>query len=148
MGADNMSAYKISIVPPNLIDYMWADIAPIIKRPIDLSHDEVTLEIAKKELESGGVSLVLITKGPQLVAINTLEVRTFPTGKKCMYIPLTGGDELDGWMEEFLGMVTATAKQHGCSHIRGLAVRKGWLRKLEGLGFEPISTTIEMEIPQ
>jgi len=141
-----MSDYKISIVPPNMVEYLWEDVAPIIQRPIDLSHNEVTLDIAKKELMSGGVTLVIVTLGDEIVAINTLEVRTFPTGKKAMYIPLTGGDHLDYWMLDFLAMVKEMAKAHGCTHIRGLAVRKGWLRKLEKLGFEPISTTIELEI--
>ena len=141
-----MSEYKISAVPANMIECLWDKIEPIIRRPIELSHNEVTVDIAKKELMSGGVMLIVITKGPDIIAINTLEVRTFPTGKKALYIPLTGGDDLDKWMEEFLETAKQIAIGYKCTHIRGLAVRKGWLRKLEYLGFEPISTTIEMEI--
>jgi len=141
-----MSEYKISVVPANMIECIWHMVEPIIKRPIDLSHDEVTLEVAKETLMNGGIMLVVITKKAKIIAINTLEVRTFPTGKKVLYIPLTGGDDLDCWMDTFIKTATQIALGYNCTHLRGLAVRDGWLRKLKHLGFEPISTTIEMEI--
>ena len=49
---------------------------------------------------------------------------------------------LDEWAEDFMVILKAAAKGYGCSELRGMAVRKGWMTKLKPLGWEEMFTTV------
>lgn len=139
-------SYIIAAIPITLVEVLWDDVVPHLERVVDVSHGEITCDSVKKSILSGKVLLIAICKGNQIIAVNTIEVRTFDSGVKALFIPVTGGDELEGWMDQFLDVAEQIGKEQGCSEIRGIAARKGWLRKLKNQGWGEINISIGKQI--
>ena len=142
MGSTRMSNYIIAAVPISLIEVLWDRVSPILQRVVDVSHKEISLESVKRDTLSGNTLLVAICKGKEIVAVNTIEINTLASGLKVLFVPVTGGDELDGWMDQFLEVAEAIGKEHGCQEIRGIAARRGWLRKLKDQGWQEYNVAI------
>ena len=131
LGAGSMSDLTISTVPPNLIDVMWSKLRPHLELVIDRAPDEVSLETVKAKLKKGDAMIITISDGETVVAVNTLEVQIFETGHKVLFIPMTGGERMEEWLDRFLDMAHAVARDLKCHELRGMACRKGWLRTLK-----------------
>lgn len=136
----------IAAVPQTMLDLVWDRVVPHLEKPIALSHGEVTLESIKKRLLSGDVLLITVSRGTEIIAVNTVEVRTCESGLRALFIPLIGGSEMDEWMDRFLDIVKAIAKDFNCTELRGIAARKGWMRKLAPLGWSEVSTIIKCDV--
>mgnify|MGYP001074508027 CR=1 FL=1 len=136
----------IAAVPPTMIPLIWDKVEPEILKPIKLSHGEVTLESAKHRLETGQSMLITVSRGTKILAVNTVEVREFESGVRTLAIPLIGGSEMDQWMDRFLEIVKAIAKDLNCTELRGVAARKGWMRVLRNKGWEELSTIVKCNV--
>jgi len=136
----------IAAVPATMIELVWTKVEPHIQRVIDKAPDDLLMSKIKDRLISGSTLLVTISRDTEVIAINVLDVKVLDTGKRVLYIPITGGDELDSWMADFLKIAAAIAKDYNCTELRGMAVRKGWMRKLKQFGWEESFTTIRCEI--
>ncbi len=138
----------ISACPVTLVELVWPKVEPCLALPIAKANGEVTMETTKAKLLSGEALLMIVSRGTDVLAAATIEVRTYESGQRGLYIPLVGGREMDLWMFRFLDIAKAIAKDHNCSELRGIAVRKGWLRKLKDLGWEEVSTIIKCNVEQ
>lgn len=136
----------ISAVPPSLVPLIWDKVLPHIEKPIKLSHGEVTVESIKKRLEIGQAMLITVSRGTTIIAVNTVEVREYESGVRTLAIPLIGGSEMNEWMDRFLDIVKAIAKDLNCTELRGIAARKGWMRVLRSKGWEELSTVIKCNV--
>ena len=136
----------IAAVPCTMIDLIWDKVDHILARPIAKAHRELTIESLYAKLKSGEALLMTVSRGSEVIAAATLEVRTFESGMKALYIPLVGGTDMDSWMLRFLEIAKAIAKDFGCEELRGVAARKGWLRKLQDLGWEEVSVAIKCKV--
>lgn len=135
----------IAAIPVNLIDVVWPQAEPLLKKAIDLTN-EVTLESVYSRLKSGDDLLLTVSKGPDIIAAITLEIRTFDSGVKALWLPLVGGDMMAEWMDRVLEVSEAIAKDFSCGELRGIAVRKGWMRKLAPLGWEEVCTIVKKTV--
>lgn len=140
--------YIISAIPVEMIDPIWPMAEPHLQKVVDVAHGEVTLESLKMRFLSLSAILLTINKGLNIVAVNSLEIRTFDSGVRAMFIPVTGGSELDGWYNQFMEVAISIAKEHGCTELRGLAARRGWLRKLEPLGWETLHQVVRYKLEE
>lgn len=136
----------IAAVPAGLIDVLWDRIIPFMEMVEVRQPEDVDIGIYKERLEAGNYLLITISRGSEIVAINILDVRVLDTGYRCLYIPITAGEELDVWMEEFLEVAKRVAKDYQCDEIRGIACRNGWLRKLKPYGWDTAYTTIRYKL--
>lgn len=141
-----ISEYTIAAVPWEMIDLIWDRVAPLIQKVVEKAHGEITLDSVKARLKTGNSLLITISRGSDIVAVNTMELRIMDSGLRAMFIPITGGSELDGWMDQFLEVAKALAKDYNCTELRGLAVRKGWMRVLEKQGWEEVHTIIKCDL--
>ena len=141
-----MSDLVIAAVPCTMIDLIWDKVLPFVKMVEEKTPEDIVAEVTKVELLKGALLLVTISRGTDLIAINVLDVRTLDSGVKVLYIPITAGSEMDLWIDRFLEITTAIAKDYNCVELRGLAVRNGWLRKLKPYGWEEMFTTIRYKI--
>lgn len=140
--------YVISAVPITLVDVVWPQCIEHIQRVVDRAHGEITLDSVKSRLMTGNSLLVTISKGVEIVACNILEVRVMDSGLRALYIPITGGHDLDQWMPRFLEVAKAIGKDYKCKELRGLAVRKGWMRVLKQYNWEEVHTVIKCDIEE
>ncbi len=136
----------IAAVPSNMINIIWDKVEPLLEMVVRKSPEDIVAEVTKEELLKGALLLVTISRGTDIIAVNVLDVRTLDSGIKVLYIPITAGSEMDLWIDRFLEIATAIAKDYNCVELRGLAVRNGWLRKLKPHGWEELFTTIRYKI--
>lgn len=141
-----MSEYSISVVAPAFVDIIWDQVLPHLQRVVDVAHGEMTCDSVKKRLQSGDSVLVTISKGSEIVAINTLEIRVMDSGLRALFIPITGGNEMFKWKDDFQAMAIKMAKFYNCTELRGLAVREGWMDVLKPMGWEHVHEVIKLEI--
>ena len=146
LDTDSVSNYTIAACPCTIIDLIWDKVKHILELPINLSHGEATLTSTYNKLKSGESLLITISDKDVVIAVCTIEVRTFESGIKALYIPLIGGKNMNLWMDRFIEIAKGIAKDFGCTELRGIAVRKGWMRKLQPLGWEEVSTVIKYNI--
>lgn len=136
----------ITTVPCAMINFIWNKIIPFIRMVEEKSPEDIVAEEVKKRLLNNDQLLVIIYRNSDIIAINVLQITTLDTGNKILYVPITAGAEMELWLDEFLKIAIAIAKDYNCIELRGLAVRNGWLRKLKPYGWEELFTTIRYKI--
>ena len=127
-----MNIYALNNI---MLPSIWPAVIPLMNKVIEKAPDNLCLESEYKKIESGNTILVLIENETGIIAINTLELVTFGTGKRSLSIPITSGTRIDEWLDDFLVLAETIAKNLGCSTLLGYSCRsaKGkdaWLRKL------------------
>lgn len=133
------TGYVIAAIPPTLIDVVWSECVKYVQDVVDVSHDEITVDSVKQRCLDGHSLLLIVSRQGEIIAVNLLELRTFDSGIKALYVPVVGGTDMDIWMDQFLDVVKAIAKDFGCRELRGLAARPGWVRKLKSRGWEEVT---------
>ena len=130
---------KVHHVDPMMLPFVWDECKKHLQKACDRSHGDVTLPGIYSRLMSGDNLLVITRDGTEVIAACTLQVQTNDSGTKYLYIPCVAGDRMDEWMDQFIVVAMAIAKDMGCSQLRGMSVRKGWLRKLNSNGYNWMS---------
>lgn len=136
---------NITLVPVNMVDFMFPMCEYHLQRVVDVSHGDLCLEGMKKELLEGKSGLLVVTDGDDLVAAITATVSVMMTGLRVLYLPAIAGDRLDEWMDDMLVILKDLAKVYNCTEIRGSG-REGWAKVLKQRGFKHCHTTLNWQI--
>lgn len=131
-----MSNYNFQIVPIGLINILWDKIEPHVRRVVKASAGEITCESVKQKALEDKCGIILVCKGSEVVAVNTIEVCTYDSGMKALLVPVVGGNEAFEWGPAFLAECNQLAKSLGCSEMRGFSTREAWKRVLKDYGWE------------
>lgn len=143
---DTNSMIKFSIVPPNMVQVIEKQIAPLIQKVVMVSHGDIGVIETVDDLISGGTSLIIVTDGAEILAVITYRVRVFETGLRVLELPIVGGVRMADWLTPFMEFILSIAKQLECTELRGYAVRDGWMRVLENYDWSPVHTTLKCEV--
>lgn len=138
----------IAMVPPTMVEFIWPKCLPLLELVAEKAPNDISIDSIHENLLAGEILLAAILDGDEVVAVNTMEVQTMDSGNKILYIPITGGSRMDEWLERFLEIAHGIAKVHNCIELRGLAVRKGWLKKLSSHGWEEHFVTIKCKVKE
>jgi len=137
--------FTISVVPSTMIDLIWDKAKPHLEKVSDKS-DDFTIESTYNRLINGDSMLLTVSRGAEVIAVNTVHIEVLSSGIKTLYIGLVGGDELDIWSKRMLQFIETIAKDYGCTELRGMVVRKGWLKKMQPYGWSEAFTTVRYKI--
>ena len=141
-----MSEFSISIVAVAFVDIIWEEVTPHIQRVVDVAHGELTMEGIHKSLMDGNSLLVTISKGSEIVAVNTFEIRVLSSGVRTIYISVTGGSELFKWKDDVVALAVKIAKKFKCTELRVVAVRDGWTDILTPMGWEHVHQVLKFNV--
>ena len=122
---------SFSVVPPAIVSVIWDKIQPYLKPVAEVSSGDLTEESIYNDMVNGINITIIVMDAGKIIGVNTVQVHTFNSGLKCLYVPIIGGERIDEWGEEFFCMCKKFAKEQGCTELRGMAARGGWLRKLK-----------------
>ena len=137
---------NISAVPPTLIDVIYPMCEYQICRVIDRASNDITSEGIKNKLKRGESMLIVICDDDEIIAVNILEVTEFETGHRALYIPITAGERMSEWLDDFLKMAMDIAKDLKCNELRGISCRPGWIKALKSHGWYNINTIIGCKV--
>lgn len=138
--------YIISALPVTMVEFMWNRLVPFIESALSKAPDEETLDNLKENALNGSTLLVIVSKGEEIMSVLTMEVREFPSGMKALYLPVIGGTDLLGWIDQFLSVADAIARDFGCKEVRGMAARKGWMKVIQSRGFEESYVIVKKKV--
>ena len=131
-----MSNLVIAPIPPTLVEFIFPKCAPHLLRVIEKAPEDINLATIKQKLIEGKTMMVCVLDRDQVIAVNILETAVYETGHKVLYIPITGGDRMDEWLDRFMRIAHTVARDQNCDELRGMACRKGWLRALNKAGHD------------
>ena len=138
--------FDLAAIPANMVNMLWDKIEPILDRVVRASNRELTTDGIKGRCISGHNLIVTVCLESEIIAVTVLDVVQFESGLRAMYIPVVGGEYMDEWLEESFEVAKALAKDLNCSEVRGLAARKGWMRRLKNMNWEEIVTVIRCPV--
>jgi len=128
------STYRIKFIPLPLVQRFWPFAEPYVKRALDHSANEFSAANILQSCFDDEMQLWLVSKGTRIVGAVTTKLIQYPEVKHCCIVTLAGSN-----FGEWVGMAEAAvaewAKQiEGCS-VMSAYVRKGFVPKLQALGF-------------
>jgi len=138
--------YTITIVHGSMVEYLWEQIEPMVDKVTEKAPEDIVASKVKEKLLSGEDVLMTIMDGMTVVGAVTLTVRTLDSGTKALYMPFVCGTDLENWIAQGFKIVIAVAKQYGCTELRGVSARKGWMRYMQDYGWEEVFTTVRRRI--
>ena len=141
-----MPDINISAVPPSLIDVIYPMVEHHMIRAIARAENDITSETTKRRLKNGEAMLIVICDDDEIIAVNTLEVTEFETGHRALYIPITAGERMSEWLDDFLKMAMDIARDLNCVELRGISCRPGWIKALKSHGWYNINTVIGCKV--
>lgn len=143
-----MSEYVIAALPLTSIEQHWAELEPIIDSVVSHSYGEATTEVARAQMIKGNLLTLVVCKEGKIIATALLEVRTFDTGVKALFIPVFGGVNMEEWADDMMEVLNAVAKDFGCTQLRGIGARQGWIRRLQhkDYGWKELNVTIGCDV--
>lgn len=125
-----------TVVPAVLVTFIWPHIEAYISDVVDVSSGELSMDGVKNNMLKGGCTTVLIVDDDSIIGVCTLEEHIFDSGLKALYIPIIGGERIDEWGVSFFESCIDVGKNLGCTELRGLAARTGWMRKLKKYNYD------------
>lgn len=134
---------SIEIVPIKMIDTFWPHVEDYLKKVVDISHGEVTLDGMYSRLCEGSEVIIVVVREGTIIGCCIIGITEFETGKRVMQMPYCGGIDMKDWINEGFAMVKQIAFDQNCTHIRGCG-RTGWDRVLPDL--VKIRTVYECEV--
>jgi hypothetical protein len=138
--------YSLAAVPANMIDIIWDKVEPVLDRVVKVSNRELTLDGIKGRCINGKNLLVTVCAGKEIIAVVVLDVVEFESGLRALYIPVVGGENMNEWLADSFEVAKAIAKDFNCTEVRGLSVRKGWMRVLTKMNWQVITTVISCPV--
>jgi len=140
------TGYVIAAIPITLIEPLWHKFEPLVQLVVEVAHGEITTAGVKRRALIGETLIVAVCKGTEIIAVNILDIMEFDSGLRALYIPVVGGTEMDMWLDQFFLVAKAIARDFNCTELRGLASRKGWMRRLKNMGWTDITTVIKCDV--
>lgn len=135
---------QISVVPPQVLDVVWADAAELLGKALAVSRRKYTMDSVRADLDAGALALWLVLDETTPVAAFTTRIAAYPDAKGlCM--DWLGGARMAEWLPLAQPLMEKYAKDHGCTHLEGYG-RKAWGRWLQKYGWKPEYIAYRMEL--
>ena len=126
--------YTIRGIPTNLLSRFWPYAIPYIKRALDRSSGEVSLDDLYQYAQDAVIQLWLVHDGTRICGAVTTEIIRFPS-KNRLRVLTVGGNEFDLWADTLDRKLQEWALTNKCDAIEAY-VRKGFVTKLRKLGYQ------------
>ena len=141
-----MSELDISLIPVSLIEVIWEQVEPLLDVVADDNPSDVATAKIKEMLMANTNSLVTISEGRNIVAVVTLVINTLDSGMRILYLPVVSGNRMNEWLDDFFDFAHELARNFKCDEIRGMSVRKGWLRTLKEKGWSENHVVLKCKV--
>lgn len=138
------ACFIIRPIPAMLIDRLWLNAEPFIKRALDHANGEFLPADIKQFCKDRVVQLWLVTESNKVIGACTTEIVNYPRRRHCRVITLAGSRAAE-WTGQLDTILADWARQQGCSAIEAY-VRKGYVPVLAKHGYKHKYSAIIKEI--
>lgn len=135
----------ISIVRPETVERAWGHCEGFLAVAVDKSRGELSLHDAYVACLVGNMQLWMVYTGePQFLGAAVTQLVEYPQFS-AMRIVLLGGKRFDEWKEMLDVQLSDAARNLGCKRMEAFG-RAGFVRSLQGLGYDKMYTAIGKEL--
>ena len=124
---------KFAVVPSHLVEGIWDSVKRFVISALEFCYDDTTEYDLKQSIINNILLLVVITDNDKIVSSVTIEVSQL-NGVKVCHIMTLGGEDIDSWINQFMRVWKAIAREQGCDFI-SMKGRPGWSRYAKKHGF-------------
>jgi len=132
---------KISLVPPQCADDVWATVEPFLRKSTDMSGGRWTTDDVLVSIKAEVFHLWIAIDDNDIVAAATTSFTDYPQ-KRMLTGQFLGGGRLKEWVGLLDDMLRRWGRDHNCAGIE-LTGRNGWARALKVLDWSPKFTVME-----
>lgn len=135
---------SVSAVPPEHVDFVWAQVEPMVRR--GLSHgagDSTTSDHIRAAIKRGELILWAVHEGLDVTAAIVIEVVKHPA-KTTLFIVLIAGRRFAEWAPTVTDLLRDYAVVVGADTIESM-VRDGLTKWLAPLGWKRKATLVELQ---
>lgn len=137
--------YLLAAITPDNLHRVWDECVPHIERVVEASHGDITLASTRNRIVAGDLQLFAIHRHGEVVAVFCTDVQILESGMRALRVPIIGGDEMDGWIDQAVNAWRVLAKELMCDCVRGVG-RAGWARRLKSYGVEAAHVVYQLDI--
>lgn len=121
-------------IPQQAIEGMWRFAEPFVKRALDHTFGEVSIEDMKRLCMNRDMQLWMVLEGNRVVGAGTTMIIHHPQMKACRIVTLSGA-HFKEWMDIAHMQIEIWAVEQGCVAIE-CYVRKGFIPSLVEIGYK------------
>lgn len=140
------TSVNLQTVKPEDLHFVWQTIKPGIEKAAHFAQGAWIPEDAYSSIQHGQASLFLWSVDKRYAGSIIVMTRAGFEGKTLhifsLYVEPEYGEHIDANMDQ----IDELARNHGCRKITFQSPRRGWDKRAERLGFEPVTTTYEKEV--
>lgn len=128
---------KIFLTPPNEIDSLWSEVAPLIDKAFDHTQHDIDADGVKEALKNSGMFLWIVIDNIDIESILICSLLDYQRTRTC-YIDAwstKSGHEFNKYYQFTLDEIENFAKINGCDFLES-RVRKGLAKKLTKHGWK------------
>lgn len=135
---------EISSVPPEQIDYVWAQVEPMVERGLaEAAGDSLSPDYLKASIKRGDSLLWAVHEGMNVIAVVALDVVRHPA-KTTVLVVLIAGERFRDWSEKVQTLLREFAALVGADTIEAV-VRDGMTKWLAPMGWRRKATLMELK---
>lgn len=142
--AHSDTRYSVSPVVKRFVPYYWDFVEKYIRAALEHANGEMTAADVKTRCEENDMQLWVINRSGVAVGACTTELVDYPRLRRVRVVTL-GGENFDDWGELLTQMLSGWGAENGAHQIEAY-VRKGFSRKLTGLGYAESYVTMCKDI--
>jgi hypothetical protein len=136
--------YRFAMLDREVALELWPEIEGLVGRALEYAFDGMqSAEILGRILTRQLYCLVVIDERNAIKGCATIEV--YNAKVKTAHCVTFAGDDLEGWVDDWLEVWSTAARELGCSRI-SIKGRAGWERYAKRLGFEHTYTIMHKEV--
>jgi len=135
---------EVSLVPPQLIDGLWARIFPHLSKASEYTFGRYEPEDILEFVVSGDAHLWVVFDEEDVVGITVTRFWQYPR-KKCLDMVFIGGDEGFSWKDPMLEILQRWARDNGCEVIESSG-RVGFARAFKDDGYKMLWQVYELPV--
>jgi hypothetical protein len=136
---------RVVAVPGHMAQEYWPNVERFANQALEYACDGMTVQTVLEMIVDGRLILIVVTDAnDEPIASMTFEVVQQARRKICHCMTL-GGDDLEQWVETFVGVWRAVALELGCDAVT-IKGRAGWERYAKRFGFEHQYTIMTLPI--
>lgn len=136
---------QLHSIEPHMVEIMWPKIVKFVDMACEYSNGELNSDIILKDVLGDRLRLIIMRNEKDIVAVMTLKIEQFETGKKVLTALTVGGSDIDSWVNEIDGALNSIAKEQDCSEMY-IVGRAGWVRKLKSIGYDKVHTVLAKKV--
>ena len=126
--------YNIRGIPAELLNRYWPFAVPYIKRALDRTTGELTIEDYRRFADAAQIQLWLVHDGTRIRGAATTEIVRFPKINRLRVLTV-GGANFDLWADALDLKLREWALTNKCDGIEAY-VRKGFVKRLRDAGYQ------------